>query len=110
MRQYLEAVGDPLPHYLELATVPPLAVSALALGNLLSKLALPNGAIHSLQEVDTLRAVRLGDELVGKAVLERPRQRGSLQFIAASYWVEDQEGKEVQRGKTTVLVSQRETP
>ncbi len=106
MSQYLEAVGDPLPHYMELEIVPPLAISALALGNLLEKLALPGGAIHSLQEVNTVRAVRMGEELVGRAGLERPRQRGSLQFITARYWVQDTAGNEVQKGKSTVLVSQ----
>ena len=108
--QYLEAVADPLPHYLELGIVPPLAICALALGNLLKELALPDGAIHSLQEVDTVRAVRLGEELVGRAGLERPRQRGNLQFINASYWVQDAAGNEVQRGKSTVLVSQSARP
>ncbi len=106
MSQYLEAVGDPLPHYMELEIVPPLAISALALGNLLEKLALPGGAIHSSQEVSTVRAVRLGEELVGWAALERPRQRGNLLFITASYWLRDAAGYEVQRGKSTVLVSQ----
>ena len=102
--QYLEAVGDPLPDYLELGIVPPLAISALALGNLLEKLALPGGAIHSVQEVNTVRAVRLGEELVGWAGLERPRQRANLQFITANYWVQDTAGNDVQRGKSTVLV------
>ena len=105
MRQYLEAVGDPLPHYMELGIVPPLAISALALGKLLRELALPGGAIHSVQEVKTVRAVRLGEELVGWAGLERPRQRGNLQFITAGYWVRDAAGNEVQQGKSTVLVS-----
>ena len=104
VRQYLEAVGDTLPHYMELGIVPPLAISALALGNLLKKLALPGGVIHSLQEVNTVRAVRLGEELVGGAGLERPRQRANLQFITASYWVRDAAGNEVQKGKSTVLV------
>ena len=104
VRQYLEAVGDHLPHYMELGIVPPMAISALALGNLLKKLELPGGAIHSLQEVNTVRAVRLGEELVGWAGLERPRQRGNLQFITASYWVGDAAGNEVQNGKSTVLV------
>ena len=104
MRQYLEAVGDPLPHYMELGIVPPLAVSALVLGNLLKELALPGGAIHSLQEVNTVRAVHLGEELVGWASLERPRQRGNLQFITANYWVRDAANIVVQKGKSTVLV------
>jgi hypothetical protein len=81
-----------------------MAISALVLGELLKKLELPGGAIHSLQEVNTVRAVRLGEELVGWAGLERPRQRGNLQFITASYWVEDAAGGEVQNGKSTVLV------
>ena len=104
MRQYLEAVGDPLPQYLELGIVPPLAISALALGNLLKELALPGGAIHSLQEVNTIRAVSWGEELVGRAELERPRRRGNLQFITANYWVQDAAGNDVQKGKSTVLV------
>ena len=104
MSQDLEAVGDPLPHYMELGIVPPLAISALALGNVLKELALPGGAIHSTQEVITVRAVGLGEELVGRASLERPRQRGNLQFITANYWVQDAAGNEVQKGKTTVLV------
>jgi len=105
VRQYLEAVGDPLSHYMELGIVPPLAITALALGNLLEKLALPGGSIHSAQEMNTIRAVRLGEELVGWAGLERPRQRGNLRFITASYWVQDSAGNEVQKGKSTVLVS-----
>lgn len=110
MTQYLEAVGDPLPHYMELGIVPPLAISALALGNLLKGLALPGGAIHSLQEVNTIRAVRLGEELVGRAGLERPRRRGNLQFITACYLVRDAAGNEVQQGKSTVLVSHSDDP
>ena len=110
VRQYLEAVGDPLPHYMELGIMPPLAISALALGNLLEKLALPGGAIHSLQEVSAVRAVRLEEELVGWAGLERPRQRGNLQFITANYWVRDAAGNEVQRGKSTVLATQSDDP
>ncbi len=89
---------------MELGIVPPLAISALALGNMLKKLELPGGAIHSLQEVNTVRAARLGEKLVGWASLERPRQRGNLQFIIASYWVEDASGNGVQKGKSTVLV------
>lgn len=110
VRQYLEAVGDPLPHYMELGIVPPIAISALALGKLLKELALPGGTIHSLQEVNTVRAVRLGEELVGWAGLERPRQRGNLRFITASYWVQDTAGNEVQKGKSTVLVPLSEDP
>ena len=108
IQQYLEAVEDPQPHYMELGIAPPLAISALVLGNLLAKLGLPDGVIHSLQEMETVRPVRLGESLTAKALLERPRQRGNLQFVIASYRVQDGTGKDVQKGKSTVLVPQRD--
>src|SRR5918996_4519528 len=79
VRQYLKAAGDMHLEYFEVNLVPPLALAAYALGALLEKLALPPGAIHSLQEMETLGPVEMGEEIRGAARLERPRRRGSLQ-------------------------------
>ncbi len=103
--EYLDAVGDALPHYSELGLAPPLALSARALGTLLEKLSLPAGAIHSLQEIQTLKAVGFGEEISGVAHLETPRQRGELQFITVDFTLRNEAGDEVQRGKSTVLVT-----
>lgn len=104
VRQYLTAVGDSQQVYFDLHLVPPLALSAYALGALLEKLALAPGAIHSLQEVATVRAVAFGEQITGTAQLERPRQRGGLEFTYVSYVLTDCAGEPVQTGKTTVLV------
>ncbi len=103
--EYLDAVGDSLPYYLELGLAPPLALSARALGLLLARMSLPAGAIHSLQEIQTRKAVGFGEEIRGVAHLGTPRQRGELQFITTEYTLRNGAGEEVQSGKSTVLVT-----
>jgi acyl dehydratase len=104
VRQYLKAVGDTHLEYFESNLAPPLALAAYALGALLEKLALPPGAIHSLQEVEALGPVGMGEEISGIAQLERPRRRGNWQFTTASYTLQKANGQQVQTGKSTVLI------
>lgn len=103
LRQYLDAVGDAPELYLRHGLAPPLALSAYALAALLEKLNLPPGTIHSTQEMDVAAPVAIGQEISGRAVLERPRRRGGLQFITVTYTLHDGSGATVQTGKTTVL-------
>jgi acyl dehydratase len=105
VRQYLNAVGDTLPLYAETGLAPPLALAAYSLRALLQKLNLPPGAIHSLQELETLRVVRFGEEITGIAHLERPRSRREMQFITVRYTLLDRDGQKVLTGKSTVLVT-----
>ena len=103
LRQYLAAVGDTPDLYLQHGLAPPLALSAYALGALLSKLNLPPGTIHSTQEMEVVAPVAIGQEIRGRAALERPRRRGGWQFITVTYTLHDGSGVPVQTGKTTVL-------
>ena len=103
LRQYLAAVGDAPELYLQHGLAPPLALSAYALGALLDKLNLPPGTIHSTQEMEVAGPVAIGQEISGRAVLERPRRRGGWQFITVTYTLHDGSGVPVQTGKTTVL-------
>lgn len=101
---YLRAVGDELPIYRQTGLAPPLYAAAAALGLLLKTLELPPGAIHSLQEMDTLAPIAIGRDLPAAAVLERPRQRGGLRFITASCALSDADGAPALSGKTTVML------
>ena len=103
--EYLAAVDDGQKEYGEHRLVPPLALTALALGALLEKLNMPKGAIHSLQEVETRRGLQWGETVAGTATLQRPRRRGNLHFITAEYVITDHGGAPAQVGKTTVLVT-----
>ncbi len=105
VRRYLGAVGDEHPVYFDHSLAPPVAMTAWALGAILEKLALPNGAIHSSQEFETLRGATFPGTYQITADLGKPRQRGNLVFLTASYSIADTEGRLVQRGKSTVLSS-----
>jgi 3-hydroxybutyryl-CoA dehydratase len=102
-RRYLEAVGDDRPEYLEAGFAPPLGLTAWVLGSLLERLALPPGAIHSLQELETLNPVQWGEVIGATASIDGPKRRGGLQIITASYTLEDGSGRAVLKGRSTVL-------
>ena len=103
VRSYLDAVGDSNGDYLGLGLVPPLALTAHVLGRVLEILELPGGTIHSLQEVETLAPVNIGEEVSGFARQDPPRRRGGLEFTTVSYTLAGPGGQPVQRGRTTVL-------
>ena len=103
VKEYLDATGDDLELYAEAGLAPPLALCAYALGAMLEKLSLPSGTIHSIQEMEALAPVSVGESLRGSAIPERPRSRGGLTFLTVGYTVTNQAGAMVQTGKTTVL-------
>ena len=105
LEDYLRAVGDELPIYRQTGLAPSLYGTAAALGLLLKTLNLPPGAIHSLQEVDTLAPIAVGQELRAVSTLERPRQRAGLRFITAACALESAPDTPVLTGKTTVMVA-----
>ena len=104
VEEYLRAVGDELPIYRESGLAPPLYATASSLALLLKALELPPGAIHSLQEVDTLSPIRIGHDLRAVAALERPRQRAGLTFITATCTLETESNDEAMNAKSTVMV------
>ena len=108
VQDYLEAVGDALPAYAHYGLVPPTALAARALGSLLEQLELPPGAVHSLQEIATIKPVSFGQEITGIASLGQPKRRGGMEFITAGFTLKDGEGRDVLTGKSTVLVVESE--
>jgi 3-hydroxybutyryl-CoA dehydratase len=104
VREYLRAAGDTLPAYFQHGLTPPLALAARALGALLQHLDLPPGAIHSLQETETLKPVHFGQDITGTARLDPVKRRGGMEFLTAGFTLKDEAGQDVLGGKTTVLV------
>ena len=100
---YLRSVGDSSPIYNEAGIAPPLFSAASALGSLLKELALPPGAIHSLQEIETVTPVVIGREVTAHALVEKPRRRAGLEFVTVVCTVESH-GSTAIRSKSTVLV------
>ena len=104
MLAYLSAVGDELPIYRESGLAPPLFGVALALGQILKQAQLPPGAIHSLQEFDTLNPMVVGSKLRSQAFLERRRERGGLRFLTFAINLIGPDGNPALNIKTTLLV------
>ena len=105
VREYLDAAGDGLPVYLDSGIAPPLMLTARVVGLLLERLSLPDGAIHSLQDVETINPPRIGSVVAGAARVEPARERGGLRFLTVNYSVDDRaSGETLQRGRTTVLL------
>ncbi len=105
VEQYLAAVGDKMPVYLASGAAPPLMLAARVVGLLLERLSLPDGAIHSLQDVETINAPRIGALVSAEAQVEPARERGGMRFLTVNYTViEDKGGLILMRGRTTVLL------
>ena len=103
--RYTRAVGDTSDIYVQSRLAPPLALTAWTLGAMLQHLDLPAGAIHSVQEMQTVRGVRFGEQVSAFARLGQPRRRGALEFITAGYTVKAAGGEDVITGQSTVLVT-----
>jgi acyl dehydratase len=105
VQEYLAAVGDGTPVYLETQTAPPLMLAARVVGRLLERLSLPDGAIHSLQDVATVNPTRIGARVSAVARVEPARERGGMRFLTVNYTVaEDAAALDLMRGRTTVLL------
>ena len=105
VREYLDAVGDDLPVYDQCGITPPLMLTAKVVGLLLDRLSLPDGAIHSLQDVETVNPPPIGEVVSATAQVEPPRARGGLRFLTVNYSIADANATEMyQRGRTTVLL------
>ena len=103
--EYLAATGDALPVYADAGLAPPLLLTAGVVGRLLQRLALPDGAIHSVQEVATLAPVPIGASVRAAAQVAPVRTRAEMRLLTVRYAVSDAaSGQELQRGQTTVLL------
>ena len=105
VKEYLAAVGDELPIYLQTDTAPPLMLAARVVGRLLERLSLPDGAIHSLQDIQANHAPKIGALVSAQASVEPARERGGMRFLTVNYTVsEEKAGLDLMHGRTTVLL------
>ena len=105
VHEYLSAVGDNLPLYTDLECAPPIMLAARVVALLLEQLSLPDGAIHSLQDIETASALPVGATVSAKARIEPIRERGGMRFLTVNYTVsEEATGSDLMKGRTTVLL------
>ena len=105
VHEYLSAVGDNLPLYMDSECAPPIMLVARVVALLLERLSLPDGAIHSLQDLETVGALRVGSTVSAAARVDPVRERGGMRFLTVNYTVsEEPAGSDLMKGRTTVLL------
>ena len=66
---------------------------------------MPDGAIHSLQDLETVGALRVGSTVSAAARVDPVRERGGMRFLTVNYTVsEEPAGSDLMKGRTTVLL------
>ena len=99
VRAYLDATGD-TGDYRD--AVPPLAVVALALRELLRTLSLPEGSLHTGQEGEHLAAVHRGEPLTMRGHIAQRSERQRLVISVIELEVASPGGVAV-RARTTIM-------
>ncbi len=96
---YLRATGDDGDYG---DAVPPLAVAALGLNALQEQISLPEGSLHTSQEVEHERVARAGDELTLTGRIAQRSERQGFVISVIEFEVSSSAGVIV-RARTTIM-------
>jgi acyl dehydratase len=84
--------------------VPPMAVAAFALRGVLEDLGIPNGTLHTGQEMTFSGAVPVGDTLSCQAKVAQNSVRAGFRFIGVGMDVRDRSNRQVMSAKSMIMV------
>ena len=101
---YLKAVEDNNRIYEEAKIVPPMAIAALAMAAMSTRLVLPPGAIHVSQEVAFINTANIDEMLISYAKVNRKVERGKFHMLTIGINVENQEKTTVITGETSFIL------
>ena len=86
-------------------TIPPTAILTLSLRDLVSKLELPHGTLHTGQEVEFINPANLNSVLYCTTTLLQNSVRKSIRILMIGLSVKDENKTPILRGKTTLFTS-----
>ena len=98
---YVAAVGDSAATP---SAAPPMALAALSLRGVVNDLQIPGGTLHVGQELRFMGAVTPPETLDCRATLVQNSVRGEWRFLVVQLRVDDQGGRQVMDGKSTIMV------
>ncbi len=96
---YLDAVKENNSLFRNEGLVPPMAVTALAMSALSQSITMPSGTIHVSQELDFLKAVKVGDSITCHSKVSRKVERGGLRLMNVDISVANQNQETVLTGR-----------
>lgn len=99
VRAYLEATGDSGAYG---EAIPPLAVAALGLAALQERIALPEGSLHTGQEVEHASPARIGEALALTGRIAQRSERAGFVISVIEFEV-SAAGRRVLGARTTIM-------
>ncbi len=100
---YLDAVGDRAFRESGLTSVPPVAAAAFALRALLATFHLPDGSVHTGEEVDFLRPLRTGEALRCESAVTGSSDRAGYRFSTVEQRLLDEDGQAVLTSRAMLM-------
>jgi hypothetical protein len=98
-KAYLDAVGDDADYG---ETVPPLAAVALGLQALQTEVELPDGSLHTGQEVEHQSELRVGQKLTMTARLAQRSERQGFVISVLEFEINAEAGSAI-KARTTIM-------
>ena len=105
--QYLNAVGrekmwgaSPLSKF-----APPMAITALAMTAMTELFKMPDGAVHTAEELEFHKAVPVGTKLTSHAKVGRKLDRGKFHMAVIELNITDEENETVITGKASIVLT-----
>tara|TARA_B100000745_G_scaffold250067_1_gene172171 strand:- start:4 stop:414 length:411 start_codon:yes stop_codon:yes gene_type:complete len=104
VEDYAEAVGGYGRAPDSPQAVPPTALSAYALREILNQIELPGGAVHAGQNMSMKRGVSVGDSVLFEAKLSQNSVRSGWRYLTIEYKVYDASYVELMDGRSTIVI------
>ena len=104
---YMDSVSDSFVSLTETDSTgfaPPMALAALSLKGVIHDLEITPGTLHTGQDMEFKRPVRIGESLKCTASVVKNSFRGGSRFLAIQFSVEDSEHRQVMVGKSMLML------
>lgn len=102
--KYLNAVDGSKDIYEKNRTVPPMSIAALAMSAMAKSLSMPPGAIHVSQEITFSNPVRIDENLISYARVNRIVKRAKLHMLSIGITVVNDKKTSVLEGETSFIL------
>lgn len=103
MDAYLDAVGDTATRASLSGDVPPVAAAAFALRALLAVFDLPEGSVHTSEEVEYVRPVRIDEPLRCESAVAQASDRQGYRFATIEQRLVDTAGQPIMIARSSIM-------
>ncbi len=112
IKDYIEAVEESSGYFSQWSPgviAPPVACVSLAIAALFNNMKLPDGTVHTSQEITLNRPIKVGERLLCQASMVRNQARRRLRIMTLRLEINDEDGERVLEGETSLVITEQES-